>query len=107
MAKLNKNAKAWSVAGGKILEKIKPGMPEAMVEQIREQANDQALKDVYGADYIDVHGNPQEAGIGSTQWLLNVEEHRAESASLRGDRKIPRSRRGQGRKRKNPASPHC
>jgi len=51
MAKLNKNAKAWSVAGGKILEKIKPGMPEAMVEQIREQANDQALKDVYGADY--------------------------------------------------------
>ena len=43
---------------------------------------------------LDVHGNPQEAGIGSTQWLLNVEEHRAESASLRGDRKIPRSRRG-------------
>ena len=22
---------------------------------------------------LDVHGNPQEAGIGSTQWLLNVE----------------------------------
>jgi hypothetical protein len=66
MAKLNKNAKAWSVAAGKILEKIKPGMPDAMVEQIREQANDQALKGVYGADYmLNLDGQP----TGSRHWL--------------------------------------
>jgi hypothetical protein len=96
MAKLNKNAKAWSVAAGKILEKIKPGMPDAMVEQIREQANDQALKDVYGADYmlnLDVHGNPQEAGIGSTR------------EALRGDREIPRPRSGQSREGADCAAP--
>jgi len=96
MAKLNKNAKAWSVAAGKILEKIKPGMPDAMVEQIREQANDQALKDVYGADYmlnLDVHDNPQEAGIGSTR------------EALRGDREIPRPRSGQSREGADCAAP--
>jgi hypothetical protein len=69
-----------SVAAAKILAKIKPGMPAAMVEQIREEANDQALKDVFGADYaqhLDAHGNPQEQGIGSTLWLLRVSDGEA------------------------------
>jgi hypothetical protein len=73
--------RAHSVAAEKILDKVKPGMPTEMVEQIREQANDQALKDVYGADYaqhLDAQGRPQEQGIGSTAWLLNVDEGRAE-----------------------------
>jgi hypothetical protein len=36
---------------------------------------------VFGADWrehVDAHGNPTEQGIGSTAWLLNVDEARAE-----------------------------
>jgi hypothetical protein len=63
------NATGWSVAGQKKLEKIRDGMPPEMVQQIRQEAADQAVADVFGADWkehVDVHGNPQEQGIGST-----------------------------------------
>jgi hypothetical protein len=75
----------WAVsAGGQYLdpavaEEIRTQAP--VIQQIREQAADQAVADVFGADWkehVDVHGNPVEQGIGSTAWLLNVEEHRAQ-----------------------------
>ena len=75
----------WAVsAGGQYLdpavaEEIRTQAP--VIQQIREQAADEAVADVFGADWkehVDVHGNPVEQGIGSTAWLLNVEEHRAQ-----------------------------
>jgi hypothetical protein len=68
----------WSVVGH---DAIKPNMPPEMVEQIKQQANDQSISDVFGADWrehVDAHGNPQEQGIGSTAWLLGVDEAQAE-----------------------------
>jgi hypothetical protein len=42
--------KAWSVAGQKIADKIKPEMPAPMKEQLEEQARLQGVKDVFGYD---------------------------------------------------------
>jgi hypothetical protein len=67
--------RAWSVASGKILERIKPEMPEAMKEQIREEANDAALRDVFGAGWrerLQPDGSIAEGGIGSPWWLTHV-----------------------------------
>lgn len=61
----------WSVAGEKIREKIKPGMPPEMVVQIELEANLQGVKDVFGAGVqFDAQGRPIETGIGSDAWLL-------------------------------------
>jgi len=71
--------RATSVAGNRILERIKPGMPQEQVAAIEEAANQRALIDVYGEGFqVDSAGNPQEQGIGSTQWLLKVDEGQAE-----------------------------
>jgi len=71
--------KAWSVAAQKILDGIKKDTPHELAEQIREQANRRALVDVFGEGYeVDAQGKPIEQGIGSTQWLLNVSDARAE-----------------------------
>jgi hypothetical protein len=73
--------KAWSVAGQRIADKIKPGMPAEMVAQIEQQAREQAIADVYGANWknnLDANGNPQFDGIGSTLWLMRVSEEEAE-----------------------------
>lgn len=81
MPKLNKDVTAWSVASQKILDGIKPEMPPAMVEQIKEKALRQALSDTYGANWelnLDSNGRPQADGIGSTVWLMNIDEERAE-----------------------------
>jgi len=67
--------KAWSVAAGKILEKIRPEMPEVMKEQFRTQANEQALSDCFGANWrerVNPDGTIAEGGIGSDWWLVNV-----------------------------------
>jgi hypothetical protein len=56
-------------------------MSAEMVEQIKQAASEQGIADVFGADWkehVDAHGNPQEQGIGSTVWLLGVDEERAE-----------------------------
>jgi hypothetical protein len=66
---------AWSVAADKILQKLKPEMPPAMQESIREEARDRASIDVFGADYkqcINADGTIAENGIGSDHWLVNV-----------------------------------
>jgi hypothetical protein len=71
----------WSVAGEKIKEKIKPGMPAEQVAAIEQQANDQGIADVFGADWrqhVDAQGRPQEVGIGSDIWLMNVDDEQAE-----------------------------
>lgn len=69
----------WSVAGEKIREKIKPGMPPEMVVQIELEANLQGVKDVFGAGVqFDAQGRPIETGIGSDAWLLSVDEEQAE-----------------------------
>jgi hypothetical protein len=67
--------KAWSVAAGKIREKIRPGMPADQVAAIEQQANEQALSDTYGASWrerINPDGTIAEGGIGSDWWLVNV-----------------------------------
>ena len=71
----------WSVAGEKIKEKIKPGMPAEQVAAIEQAASDQAIADVYGANWkqnVDAQGRPQEVGIGSDIWLMNVDEEQGE-----------------------------
>jgi hypothetical protein len=81
MPKLNKDVTAWSVAGQKILDGIKDNMPPPMIKQIKEKALRQALSDNYGAGWelnLDSNGRPQSDGIGSTLWLMNVDEERAE-----------------------------
>jgi hypothetical protein len=65
-------AKAWSVAGQKILQKIRPGMPPGQIAAIEEEANHRSLVDVFGEGFqVDAHGNPIEQGRYSTSWLLN------------------------------------
>jgi hypothetical protein len=71
--------KGWSVAAEKIREKIKPNMPLEMVAQIEQEANLQAVKDVFGYDVeFDSQGRPIEKGIGSDYWLMNVDEEQGE-----------------------------
>jgi len=79
MAKVKE--KAWSVASQKMLERIKPDTLPELAAQIREQAADQARSDIYGASWrerVNADGTIAEDGIGSTEWLVNVEEARAE-----------------------------
>jgi hypothetical protein len=67
--------KAWSVAGQKIRDRIKPEMPQAMKDQLEQQAADQSLADVYGADWrerVNPDGTIAENGIGSTWWLTHT-----------------------------------
>jgi hypothetical protein len=57
---------AFSVAAETILQKIKPGMPQSMIDEIMAEAKRQALNDVYGVGHkTDARGNPIEMGIGS------------------------------------------
>jgi hypothetical protein len=78
MPKANK-PRGWSVAGEKIKEKIKPGMPPEMVAQIEEEAALQGVKDVFGYGVqFDAQGRPIETGIGSDAWLLSVDEEQGE-----------------------------
>jgi hypothetical protein len=71
--------KGWSVAGDKILEKIKPGMPKELVEKIEEEAALQGVKDTFGAGVqFDAQGRPIETGIGSDAWLLSVNQEEGE-----------------------------
>jgi len=71
--------RAWSVAGQKMLDGIKNDTPSALAEQIREAANQRGLIDVFGEGFeVDAQGKPMEQGIGSTTWLLNVSDARAE-----------------------------
>jgi hypothetical protein len=72
--------KAWSVAGNKIREKIRPGMPPEMVAAIEEEANHRDLVDVYGEGFqVDAHGNPIEQGRYSLPWLLAHTEDECEN----------------------------
>jgi hypothetical protein len=77
--------KAWSVAAKKIADQAtnsKTPLPQQIIEQEIERAHDQAVADVYGADWkqhVDAQGRPQEQGIGSTLWLLRVSEEEAET----------------------------
>jgi hypothetical protein len=69
--------RAHSVAAARILQKIRPGMPPDQVTAIEEEANNQALSDVYGVDWrerVTPDGRIEENGIGSTIWLLNHTE---------------------------------
>jgi hypothetical protein len=69
--------KAWSVASGQILAKIKPGMPEAQIEAIKEEANNQALSDCFGANWrerVQADGSIAEGGIGSDQQRSRVHD---------------------------------
>jgi len=73
--------RAASVAAEQLLNKIRSDTPPEIAAQIRQEAADKAVADVYGADWkqhVDAHGQPQEQGIGSTVWLLNVDEATAE-----------------------------
>jgi RNA 3'-terminal phosphate cyclase len=81
--------KAWSVAAEVAIDKARRAwkdrhggaMPPEIEAKIIEQAHDQAVADVYGADWkqhVDAQGKPQEQGIGSTLWLLRVSEDEAE-----------------------------
>jgi hypothetical protein len=69
--------KAWSVAAEKIRQRIKPGMPHEMVQQLEQQADEQALSDVYGAGWkerVNPDGTIAENGIGSDYWLATCKE---------------------------------
>jgi hypothetical protein len=69
----------WSVAGEKLKEKIKPGMPAELVAKIEEEAALQGVKDVFGYGVqFDAQDRPIETGIGSDAWLLSVDEEQAE-----------------------------
>jgi hypothetical protein len=82
MPKLNPSVKAWSVAAQRILDieitaATKAGMPEAVIEQIKEKARHQAISDTFGANWkenLDIHGRPQADGIGSNFWAMRCEE---------------------------------
>jgi len=81
--------KGWSVAQQKLLEKIKPDTHPELAKQIEEQANDRGIADVYGADWkqhVDKNGNPQEQGIGSTRWLMNVSASEDANVRAQADR---------------------
>jgi hypothetical protein len=80
----------WSVAAEVALDKARRLwkerhgglMPPEIEAKAIEQAHDQAVSDVYGADWkqhVDAQGKPTEGGIGSTRWLINVSEKEAES----------------------------
>jgi hypothetical protein len=80
----------WSVAAEVALDKARRLwkerhgglMPPEIEAKAIEQAHDQAVADVYGADWkqhADAQGRPQEQGIGSTLWLMRVSEEEAES----------------------------
>jgi hypothetical protein len=80
----------WSVAAEASLEKARKiwkdrhggAMPPEIEAKAIEQAHDQAVADVYGSDWkqhVDAQGRPTEGGIGSTRWLINVDEATAES----------------------------
>jgi hypothetical protein len=83
--------KSWSVAAQRILEQaaskagaagIPPELRGKILEQAEQQARDQAVADVYGANWkanVDAQGRPQEDGIGSTIWLMRVSEEEAET----------------------------
>jgi hypothetical protein len=77
--------KSWSVAAQKTADQAtdpKKLLPQQIIEQGIERAHDQAVADVYGADWkqhVDAQGRPQEQGIGSTLWLLRVSEEEAET----------------------------
>jgi hypothetical protein len=69
--------KAWSVAAEKIRQRIKVGMPAEMIAQLEQQADEQALSDVFGASWrerIQPDGSIAENGIGSDYWLANCKE---------------------------------
>jgi hypothetical protein len=79
----------WSVAAEVSLDKARRvwkdrhggAMPPEVEAKAIEAAHDQAVADVYGADWkqhVDAKGRPQEQGIGSTLWLLRVSEEEAE-----------------------------
>src|SRR5262249_25584982 len=70
---------AWSVAGDKILEKRKQGMPADQIAAIEEEARKRSLIDVFGEGYeTDANGVPQEQGRGSLKWLLSHTEAECE-----------------------------
>lgn len=79
----------WSVAAEVALDKARRvwkerhggAMPPEIEAKAIEQAHDQAVADVYGADWkqhVDAQGRPQEQGIGSDLWLLSVDEEQGE-----------------------------
>jgi hypothetical protein len=73
--------KAWSVAAERIRMRIKPNMPEDMKAKIELEADEQALSDVYGADWksrVTPDGRVEECGIGSDVWLANCREGECE-----------------------------
>jgi hypothetical protein len=73
--------KGWSVQQQETLERIKDGMPAEQKKAIEEQANDQGIADVFGADWkqhVDSNGNPTEGGVGSVRWLVNATEQQCE-----------------------------
>jgi hypothetical protein len=80
----------WSVAAETLLDKQRRlwkerhggAMPPEIEAKAIEAAHDQAIADVYGADWkahVDANGKPTEGGIGSTRWLVSVSEEEAES----------------------------
>lgn len=63
---------SFSVAGEKLKDRIKPGMPAEQIAQIEHDADMQAVRDVFGAGVeFDSNGNPIESGVGSTKWLVS------------------------------------
>jgi len=67
--------RAWSVEAEKIRGRIKPGMPQPMIDAIEAEANEAGLRDFYGASWrerINPDGTIAENGIGSPWWLVNV-----------------------------------
>jgi hypothetical protein len=69
--------KAWSVSAEKIRQRIKPGMPQEMIDLLNQQADEAALSDVYGASWkerVQPDGTIAENGIGSDYWLANCKE---------------------------------
>jgi hypothetical protein len=80
----------WSVAAEAFLDKARRQwkdkhsgpMPADVETKLIEQAHDKAIGDTFGADWkqhVDAQGNPTEGGIGSTRWLINVDEATAET----------------------------
>jgi hypothetical protein len=79
----------WSVAAEEFLNKARRQwrdrnngpMPPEIEAKLIEEAHDKAIGDTFGADWklhVDAQGQPQEQGIGSTLWLLRVDEQTAE-----------------------------
>jgi hypothetical protein len=79
----------WSVSAEEFLNKARRQwkdrnsgpMPADVEAKLIEEAHDKAIGDTFGADWkqhVDAQGKPQEQGIGSTLWLLRVDEATAE-----------------------------